>query len=69
MWSGYYQSCVDFSECWGIKEDKYSSAKWLYILKKKVNLWSFRRFCSDSQQISMYRLLIEASLVAPAASF
>ena len=31
---------------------------------KKVNLWSLRRFFSDSQHISFNRLLIEASLVA-----
>ena len=53
--------------CWGIKEHKYSGAKRLYILKNKVNLWSLRRFCSDSQQISLYRLFVETSLVAQVA--
>ena len=39
----------------------------IYILKNKVNLWSFRRFCNDSQQLSLYKLFIDTSLVAPVA--
>ena len=39
-----------------------------YTSKEKVNLRSLRCFCSDFQQISLYRLFIEASLVvAPVA--
>ena len=37
------------------------------FLKNRVNLWSLRRFCSDSQRIFLYRLFIETSLVAPVA--
>ena len=48
----------------GMREDKYRGVRWENILKNKVNLW----VCSsDSHPTSLYKAVIEISLVVPVA--
>ena len=51
----------------GIREDKYRGVRWKNILKNKVNLWVCLLCSSDSHPTSLYKAVIEISLVVPVA--
>ena len=51
----------------GIREDKYREVRWENILKNKVNLCVCLLYSSDSHPTSLYKAVIEISLVVPVA--